>query len=990
MTPILVQSEDRYGNEVTEDSGPVSIGVSRLSDCSDEASQPISGENSSVQVSGKSKFFGFSHKKAEKIYIKTTSRIDPTLFGCSAGLTVIPAVPKSIRFFRQPEGGIAGEFMENQPSVELIDEFGNRVDESSGLVDLAAFSDSGCNVPAEGILSSKSTPLKNGLSLFSEVSYTRTSLAFLRAKYALGGREVSACSGNLNLLPGSPSRISFSEYEASAVAGDSFGVTLKVRDRFGNDVPGVEKTATIVPHSDSSCRIRATGEFKINGDPLKRIVDLVNGSASISTSLSKSGTMFLRATLGGSTSTTCSGAIQIVPGKPNFIKFINQPGSYNGIIGRFLTDSPTLMVTDLYGNKVDSASGLISLSSFTSPGCLIGNSIAGRFIWSPANIIGGLAAFTNLSYDKTQLLYLKASYSTESTILEDCSNPVSYNIDPAGITILFDEVPSSEVAGQSFLIKPKVKLLDNQGRLVGDSVFSGDTGRISLSVFSDPGCSSVMPAPGILTANPAIVSNGYATFNPVRYSMSGKIYLKASFGSKTTCSPALTIKASSISRVNVDDFSQYEIQAGNKFEEFDVRIEDEYGNLVTDKPGTITAKSYSNNTCTVATESELSGDSSDTSDGVAGFSTLSFNKASEIYIQWAYRTNDGSTTVLSKCSELIKIKPNIPSVIKISNNPGSSAIVNENMKQRPSYVIEDGFGNNSGVSNSQVILQFYSDSSCSLKSENQDVYLRTTDGVVTPPSLIFSKTGTFYIKATLPSNGISRCFGGDSEKIRAFEKLSASLSRPRTAEKTSLPILISGGAEPRTCVVTTSVTSGHSMSQDCGSLNPGTIQVPTDPVYVGITISDQVGQSVSLAVEVVKSASLSADRSTVSALDYTKVKVNNLTHPFGSTKCYGLTESACPQSGSCLWTRTHTTPQVCSGVTEADNSSCYQRSYYDCEKISNCKLSYGHSDLISGSCVNANQTTACTVTSVVGSVLSGCNLSADTNEFFISSGYNNI
>jgi hypothetical protein len=511
LLPVKVFTEDRYGNEVINDLRQIKISASRDENCAfDSHKSLIAPELTVLSVDGLAEFNEVSHIVAENMFIRAESIEGEIRTGCSPAISVIPGAPNKIIFKTQPIGTLAGKVFDQQPRVDLVDRYENTVSIGTGKVSVNAFSDSICSIPSLGNLVATNADMFEGSAKFSGTSFSRTDPLFLKADYRFGLERMSTCSEQVVLSPNEPTQVGFVDYPAQITAGVDFSVTLRTKDFLGNNSGVYSNKVSLIAYSDPSCRTKFEGDLVLNGIEEDSLPSFSNGAAIISANIKKSGVIFLKATT--ENFSVCSGLINVKANSPSSISFINQPASYNGIIGNFLTTTPKIAVNDRYGNLVTDASGSISIAPYTTEGCSSDEGFKGRFVSSPANIIGGIASFRDVSYDRTNIIYFKGSYSYNNQQIEDCSSPVAYNIDPAGIQLSFEEVSDSAVSGQILPVQPKIKLTDLQGNLINDSVFGSQGAKISLSAYTDSACSDFAFAPGKLVASPAAISNSFAQF----------------------------------------------------------------------------------------------------------------------------------------------------------------------------------------------------------------------------------------------------------------------------------------------------------------------------------------------------------------------------------------------------------------------------------------------------------------------------------------------
>lgn len=990
LLPVNVFTEDRYGNKVINDLRQIKISATRDEKCLFNSHRElISTELTKLSSEGLAEFPEVSHTIAENLYIKAESLEGDIKKGCSTPVEVIPSAPNKIIFRVQPIGSLAGKQIEQQPRVDLVDQYDNTVSIGTGKVSVNPYSDINCSIPSLGNLIATNADMFGGSAKFSNVTYSRTDPLFLKADYRFGLERMSACSQEIRLEPNEPAQVGFVDYPTQITAGIDFDVTLKTKDFLGNNSGSYSNKVTLIAYSDPGCRVKSDGEIVLNGFSEEQLPSFSDGSVTISANIKKSGVIFLKATT--ENFSVCSGLINVKANSPSSISFVNQPGSYNGVIGNFLTTAPKIAVSDRYGNLVTDASGSIGISPYTTEGCTSSEGFSGRFVSAPANIIGGVASFRDISYDKTNIIYLKGSYSYNGQQIEDCSNPVAYNIDPAGIKLSFDQLSETGISGATFSVQPRIKLTDLQGNLINDSVFGQQGARISLSAFTDSSCSDFASAPGKLIAAPAIIANSYAQFVDSYYSLAGRIYLKASLGSKSVCSPPIDIKASNISRLSIASLSSSEEIAGENFSEFFVDIRDRFNNVIGESSGTFTVKAYKNNTCSILSGEVFSGNIVSSSTGVATFSELKYNKNENIYIKAEYQSSDGESFAQSVCSHPIVIKPNIPSGIGIKVEPSKLTVPNQILRTKPVYAILDKFGNTT-TTNTVLTLDYYSDSSCESFLGLAPLDVRVVSGVSDPAPVSFILPGEYFIKATVSNFGVEKCFSLDTDSIIVSNPLSVKPERLAISTENILNILIEGGVAPYTCSVDTSVypqLSEYSSRflNDCTQYLAGYSDQITEmnPHFERIVFSDQFGQSIYFDLKIGKSMTFNLSRSMMTSFELQEVQVQFATDP-NSSFCSIKSEAEC--TGLCSQEQAHSTVQLCSSNIQENNLSCLANLNEESCVSAGCNWGYPENDVVSNSCVSSRKITSCSESSSIGTTTENCSNIPNNGKFLLMAGNN--
>jgi alpha-tubulin suppressor-like RCC1 family protein len=214
-----------------------------------------------VQAGSSSAQFYLRDARAETLSIVASA---PGAVSSSAQLVAIaPAAAFRLAFAQAPSlDAVAGEALAAQPSLRVLDSFGNAVTAGSHSVVLSAASDEACQVPGLGVLSASANPVASasGLAAFEGVSYSAAGVFYLAARAS--GLE-GACSPAIAVSAALPSRLVIVEgNHQSAPVGSSLSVQPQVRvtDDHGNPVEGAALSFSVSAGGGSLSRESALSD----------------------------------------------------------------------------------------------------------------------------------------------------------------------------------------------------------------------------------------------------------------------------------------------------------------------------------------------------------------------------------------------------------------------------------------------------------------------------------------------------------------------------------------------------------------------------------------------------------------------------------------------------------------------------------------------------------------------------------------------------------
>ncbi|BDQ00819.1 LamG-like jellyroll fold domain-containing protein [Aquiluna sp. KACHI24] len=343
-TQPKVVVQDQYGNTVSDFVGSVWVEAqngSRLVDGSDNTIPSIS-----AQVSGGvATFVSLRIEGEANQHYSLTFNSGALTSTTSNPVTLTHTSAYSLRIVTQPVGAITGQLLANQPSVEILDRFGNVTDtDNASQVSVSVFS--GPNRPggsAAQISGSTTVTVQNGLATFSGLKFTGLVNADYVFRFASG-----AITTNSNVV------------RVTSAGADSFvWVQLPQVDKTGElmPTPAVLKVldfdGNLAVSSSDSVTVTVTGGGYIESGTTSQIV---NGYVTFSSLIlvappSVSQQLTFTATTGqGSFSINTPYNLQVRHTDASELR-VNRSPNQVGQQGAAFTTQPRIYLYDRYGNK---------------------------------------------------------------------------------------------------------------------------------------------------------------------------------------------------------------------------------------------------------------------------------------------------------------------------------------------------------------------------------------------------------------------------------------------------------------------------------------------------------------------------------------------------------------------------------------------------------------------------------------------------------------
>lgn len=454
-----------------------------------------------------------------------------------------------------------------------------------------------------------------------------------------------------------PARLAFSTApSATATVAQAFAVqpTITVQNGAGVTQTGYTLPVTLELASGA-------GPLTCDANPVMP----VNGVASFSgCRVGNVGAVTLRAVSGAATNSLTNPQVLVRPGPPARLSFAPVP-SATVTAGEAIAVQPTVRIEDSFGNLVDDATASITLRLASGSGVLSCDA-------NPVNAVGGVASFSGCRLNRSGTVTLDASMSgiasatTQPSIVVVAATPTQLEFSTSP--------PASAIVSMPWMPQPAITLRDAFGNVALDA--------------STPVTLFVASGAGTLTCalNPVMPVDGVASFSGCSVDAIGSITLGASTSSiaNTTTNPAVLITRGPPTRLVFTTAPSPTATAGVAFAvQPVVRVEDEFGNPVTDKPIDITLGLASGSgpiSCDANTVAAVA--------GVASFSGCRINTAGTVTLNASAPGITGSTTqpqvVISAAAatRLVFVTP-----------PSAAATAGQAFAVQASIAVTDAFDN---------------------------------------------------------------------------------------------------------------------------------------------------------------------------------------------------------------------------------------------------------------------------------------------------------
>ena len=539
-----VKIQNAAGETVTTSTSQVTLAIAG----SPAGANLTCAQNPLPAVFGIATFTGCQIDKAGSYTL--TAKAAGLTVATSDSITIAAGSATRLLFTTQPFASTGGMAFPTQPTVAVLDAFGNTVPTSNASVALSMTS------PVSATLTCASAnPLAaiSGVAAFTGCAIDRAGTYTLTAT---SGALTAATSTSLTISVGSANKLSFTQPAADffATSQTTFAApnqpVVTVQDAGGNTLTVGSATITLGLTTPAGAILTCAANPRA----------AVSGTATFSgCQIDKAGSYTLTATSAGLTAARSNG-INVTAGPAQRLAFTAQPAS-SSTGGTPFSTQPVIAVQDAFGNTVTTGTAPINLSLTTPAGASLTCTSA-----NPLATAIGVAAFTGCRIDKPGSYTLTAASETltaESSSLTISVGPV------AKLAIAF--TTSTAISQSAFSTQPVVTVQDAGGNTVTSS-----TAAVALSLTNAPVGATLSACASTRTA-------GVTTFTGCWIDKAGAYTLTAAVaGPITATSNTITISAGSAFKLAfTGTFPQKTYKKNDTFvPQPEITIQDAFGNTV--------------------------------------------------------------------------------------------------------------------------------------------------------------------------------------------------------------------------------------------------------------------------------------------------------------------------------------------------------------------------------------------------------------------------
>jgi hypothetical protein len=664
---ITVAVEDAFGNIISTDNSNVTIAIA-------SGSGTLLGTATVAAVNGVATFSSLAIHEAGDFTLAVT---DGSLTGAtSSSFTLAPTSATHLVFTQQPTSMVAGNLLTGiNASVE--DQFGNVVTSNSSNITFT--------VTGGGNTLNFVVQAVNGVAVLNSIFLVKAGDYSVKAT---SSGLTQATSNTITVTPATASKVVITTQPTTTTAGNTLSaVVAKVEDQFGNVVTTDNSNVTIA---------LASGSGTLNGT---LTVAAVNGVATFSDlSLNQSGVFTLGISDGGLTGATSSN-LTINPAAAAQLLFTTQPVT---TVAGVTLSNVVVTVEDAFGNVVTSDNSNVTIALASGEGAL-GNTLT-------VAAVNGVATFSDLVLTTAGEYTLAA---TDGSLASATSS--GFSITPAAASKLaFLAGPANGAAGSLGTLT--VAMEDAFGNLV-----TSDVSDVTLAITSGTGT--------LLGTTTVAAVNGIATFSDLQIQSPDIFQLTASDGSLTDAvSSNFTITPAAPSQLVITSQPGDNI-AGEILSTIVVKVEDQFGNVVTSDNSTITLNLASGSATLNGTLEAAA------INGVATFSNLSLTKTG------AYTIGASDGELAGATSASFTISADVPAQVAFSVQPTTTTAGQTIASLTVS--VEDQFGNLITGDTSSITLSIATGTG----TLQGTTTVAAVGGVATFGDLVIDEAGAFTLHA---------------------------------------------------------------------------------------------------------------------------------------------------------------------------------------------------------------------------------------------------
>jgi hypothetical protein len=446
-TQPSIAVQDAGGNLVTTATDQVTLSITTGTGAAG-ASLLCTGGTLKQAGSGIAAYTGCTVDKVGTGYTLTASAPGLTS-ATSGGFAVSAGSPASLQFVNQPGGGTGGSIWAAQPSVRIVDAYGNLAT-GSATVQIAIAPGTGSAGAALTCTGGQSKMTTASVASFVGCKIDRAAAGYELIATATG--LIPGNSADFDIVPGIGVSMVFSGQPGggTAMAGWAVQPVVTILDAGGNVATG------------SSGQVQLAVASGTAGATLTCLGGLVaNAASGVATftgcQLDKVGTYTLSATAAGLPTMT-SASFTVVAGAPTHLAFSAQPGGGTG--GLPWATQPVVALQDDGGNTVTTGGLTVTLALTANPagGTFSCNGGLSRVTQA------GVATFTGCTIDKIGAGFQLTATLSGGGATDAVSTQFNVVIGPAA-RLVFETSPAGGTGGTAFTTQPVVIAADAGGNV---------------------------------------------------------------------------------------------------------------------------------------------------------------------------------------------------------------------------------------------------------------------------------------------------------------------------------------------------------------------------------------------------------------------------------------------------------------------------------------------------------------------------------------------
>ncbi|MBE7454169.1 MAG: hemagglutinin [Kofleriaceae bacterium] len=701
VTPAVeVTAFDAFDNVATQFNGSVVVAIG-----ANPGGSILTGDVTTTAVGGVATFSGLSLDRAATGYTLTTAA-GALAGGVSAPFEITPADASGLVFAVQPASTTAGVAIAPAVRVEARDPAGNVDVTFDGPVTLTL----GANPGGSTLGGTAMVMATAGVATFADLTLDRVGAGYTLVAATPG--LSSATSQGFAVTPAAATRLVFLAQPVSSAAGSplSPAVRLEALDPFGNrDTAFTGAVALAIADNPGASTLGGATSVAATAG-VASFTDLT---------LDRVGTGYtLAATAGGLTGVT-SAPFDISPAVASRLAFVVQPS--DTAAGQLVTPAVTVEALDVFGNRVPSFAGAVTVALDANPG---DSTLSGTLTVTAA---AGLATFSDLMLDRAATGYTLVATGTGLTP----GTSAAFEVTPGSASNLaFVVQPGDTVAGVAIAPALQVEARDALGNL--DPTF---TGAVTITIAANPGSATLA---GTTTVDAV---DGVATFDDLSLDRAASGYRLAASatGFGTGLSSTFAVLPAAPARLAVAQQPSTATAGVAIAPAVQIAAEDSFGNRLPGFDGEVTIALQVN-----PAGATLSGTTTVTaSGGLASFTDLSLDRVAVGYSLRA--TSAGLTPVDSAAFDVVS---GSAASLVFSVEPGD-VVAGAAIAPAVEVTVRDALGNTDASFTGNVTLAISNNPGGATLAGTVSVL--ATAGVASFPDLALDRVGAGYTLAATVS-----------------------------------------------------------------------------------------------------------------------------------------------------------------------------------------------------------------------------------------------